>query len=198
MKALINYYDDLEANVEVGVGDVVVASFSDYNLTRRKLYKIVDVVSYDEIVIINDLGEEDTYTVEWFDTIGVDDGRCEFGKCLKAYINSNGYTCGSFAKMVGVVGSVVLDAIDGALLECDFDSFINKIENCDIVSITKEDILSCDYTNYLIVKKENLESAIRNYDDNISRLLDEIADLKIERNIVDTNLKVVLSDFTSL
>ena len=68
MKAMINYWDDLqEENIFVGKGDYVVANETDYNITKGRKYRVEEVNRIDMITIRNDLGELDMFSVEWFD-----------------------------------------------------------------------------------------------------------------------------------
>lgn len=67
MKAILNYWDeDKKGNVTVGKGDFVIAVNSEHNLTEGFEYRIEEVDSANEITVVNDLGEEDIYSVEYF------------------------------------------------------------------------------------------------------------------------------------
>lgn len=48
-------------------GDTVLATETDFNITEGKTYEIVKPgVFYDCLVIVNDLGEEEEYSEEFF------------------------------------------------------------------------------------------------------------------------------------
>lgn len=55
-----------ESNSLVYVGDTVFATISDHDLTRNKSYKITNIVSLSEIMIVNDRGNNEIYTGEYF------------------------------------------------------------------------------------------------------------------------------------
>ena len=68
MIAILNYYDNPRLNdVEsVQKGDKVKSITYDFDLTEDKEYKIIEVNSPTMITIMNDVGEIDMYTVEYF------------------------------------------------------------------------------------------------------------------------------------
>lgn len=67
MKAVLNYWDNCKSeNKYVGVGDSVMSDVSEFGLTRGMKYKVEEIVSSSEILIRNDLGVLEEYTVEHF------------------------------------------------------------------------------------------------------------------------------------
>jgi len=68
MIAVLNFYDNPRLNdVEsVQKGDKVKSITNDFDLTKGKEYKIIEVNSPTMITIMNDIGEIDMYTVEYF------------------------------------------------------------------------------------------------------------------------------------
>lgn len=46
-------------------GDEVYAEVTDFNITKNKQYQILDFYGMD-VEIVNDLGEQEWYTNEWF------------------------------------------------------------------------------------------------------------------------------------
>ena len=66
--AILNYYDNPRLNdVEsVKKGDTVKSITNDFDLSEGKEYKIIEVNSPTMITIMNDVGEIDMYTVEYF------------------------------------------------------------------------------------------------------------------------------------
>jgi len=68
MIAVLNFYDNPRLNdVEsVQKGDKVKSITNDFDLTEGKKYKIIEVNSPTMITIMNDIGEIDMYTVEYF------------------------------------------------------------------------------------------------------------------------------------
>lgn len=71
MKAILNMYDSCLENVEVGVGDYVVANTDEFGLKERQSYEILEVNSYDMITIEVYEGHTDMYSIEYF-------GECKF------------------------------------------------------------------------------------------------------------------------
>lgn len=66
-KAILNVHDDLLPNVDVGVGDYVVANTNEFRLIKGDIYEIVQVNAYDMITIeVND-EEIDMFSIEYFD-----------------------------------------------------------------------------------------------------------------------------------
>ena len=68
MIAILNYYDDPRiSEQEIATqGSLVVSTTNDFDLTEGKEYKIVEINNPTMITIINDIGEIDMYTVEYF------------------------------------------------------------------------------------------------------------------------------------
>ena len=68
MIAILNYYDDPRFSQlqSVQKGDKVKSITNDFDLTQGKEYQIIEVNSVSLITIMNDLGEVDMYTVEYF------------------------------------------------------------------------------------------------------------------------------------
>jgi len=68
MIAVLNFYDNPRLNdVEsVQKGDRVKSITNDFDLNEGKEYKIIEVNSTTMITIMNDVGEIDMYTVEYF------------------------------------------------------------------------------------------------------------------------------------
>ena len=68
MNAILNYYDNPRLNdVEsVRKGDRVKSTTKDFDLTEDKEYEIIEVNNTTMITIMNDIGEIDMYTVEYF------------------------------------------------------------------------------------------------------------------------------------
>jgi len=66
--AILNYYDDPRFSQlqSVQKGDKVKSITNDFDLTQGKEYQIIEVNSVSLITIMNDLGEVDMYTVEYF------------------------------------------------------------------------------------------------------------------------------------
>lgn len=67
MKAILYMYDNCSENVEVGVGDYVVANTDDFGLKKGEKYKILEVNSYDLITVEVYKGHTDEYSIEYFD-----------------------------------------------------------------------------------------------------------------------------------
>lgn len=68
MIAILNYYDDPRISEQelVTQGSLVVSVTNDFDLTEGKEYEVVEVNNPTMITIINDIGEIDMYTVEYF------------------------------------------------------------------------------------------------------------------------------------
>jgi len=68
MIAILNFYDNPRLNdVEsVQKGDKVKSVTNDFDLTEGKEYEIIEVNSPTMITVVNDIGEVDMYTVEYF------------------------------------------------------------------------------------------------------------------------------------
>ena len=68
MIAILNYYDNPRlSDVEsVRKGDKVKSITNDFDLTEGKEYEIIEVNNPTMITIMNDVGEIDMYTVEYF------------------------------------------------------------------------------------------------------------------------------------
>jgi len=68
LNAILNYYDNPRLNdVEsVRKGDRVKSTTKDFDLTEDKEYEIIEVNNTTMITIMNDIGEIDMYTVEYF------------------------------------------------------------------------------------------------------------------------------------
>jgi len=66
--AILNYYDNPRlSDVEsVRKGDKVKSITNDFDLTEGKEYEIIEVNNPTMITIMNDVGEIDMYTVEYF------------------------------------------------------------------------------------------------------------------------------------
>lgn len=69
MKAILNMYDSCSENVEVGVGDYIVANTNEFGLKEGKKYKILDVDAVDLITIEVYEDHMDTYSIEYFDEV---------------------------------------------------------------------------------------------------------------------------------
>lgn len=67
MKAILNIYDSCSENIEVGVGDYIVANTNQFGLNERQKYKILEVISNDMVEIEVYEGHIDTYSIEYFD-----------------------------------------------------------------------------------------------------------------------------------
>lgn len=67
MKAILNMYDSSLENVEVGVGDYVVANTNEFGLKERHKYKVLEVNYYDMVTIEVYEGHTDMYSIEYFD-----------------------------------------------------------------------------------------------------------------------------------
>lgn len=67
MKAILNMYDSSSENIEVGVGDYIVANTNQFGLNERQKYKILEVISNDMVEIEVYEGHIDTYSIEYFD-----------------------------------------------------------------------------------------------------------------------------------
>lgn len=65
MRALLNMYDSCSENVEVKVGDYVIANINDFGLEKGKKYKILGIDSIDLITVEVD-GCAHDYTIEYF------------------------------------------------------------------------------------------------------------------------------------
>lgn len=66
MKALLNMYDSCSENVEVEVGDYVIANINDFGLKKGKKYKILGIDSVD-LITVEVAGCARDYTIEYFD-----------------------------------------------------------------------------------------------------------------------------------
>lgn len=66
MKAILNIYDSCSENIEVGVGEFVVANTSEFGLKEKHKYKVLEVNSYDMITIEVYKGHTDMYSIEYF------------------------------------------------------------------------------------------------------------------------------------
>lgn len=66
MKAILNMYDSSLENVEVGVGDYVIANTTEFGLKEGHKYKILEVDSYDMVTIEVYKGHTDMYSIEYF------------------------------------------------------------------------------------------------------------------------------------
>lgn len=71
MKAILNMYDSSLENVEVGVGDYVVANTNEFGLKEGHKYKVLEVNSCGMITIEVYEGHTDMYSIEYFD-------KCKF------------------------------------------------------------------------------------------------------------------------
>lgn len=69
MKAILYMYDSCSENIEVDVGDYVVANTNEFGLREGKKYKVLEVNSYDLITIEVYEGHTDMYSIEYFDKI---------------------------------------------------------------------------------------------------------------------------------
>lgn len=69
MKAILYMYDSCSENIEVGVGDYVVANTDEFGLRKNERYEILQVNSYDLITIEVYEGHTDMYSIEYFDKI---------------------------------------------------------------------------------------------------------------------------------
>ncbi|WP_277229787.1 hypothetical protein [Romboutsia timonensis] len=67
MKAILNMYDSCSEEIEVGVGDFVVANTDEFGLKERQKYEILEVNSFDMITIEVYEGHTDMYSIEYFD-----------------------------------------------------------------------------------------------------------------------------------
>ena len=67
MKAILNMYDSSLENIEVGVGDYIVANTNQFGLNERQKYKILEVNSCDMVTIEVYEGHTDMYSIEYFD-----------------------------------------------------------------------------------------------------------------------------------
>lgn len=67
MKAILNIHDSNLENVEVGVGDYVIANTDEFGLKERQRYKILEVNSHDMITVEVYEGHTDMYSIEYFD-----------------------------------------------------------------------------------------------------------------------------------
>ena len=67
MKVMLNMYDSSLENVEVGVGDYVVANTNEFGLKEGHKYKVLEVNSYDMVTIEVYEGHTDMYSAEYFD-----------------------------------------------------------------------------------------------------------------------------------
>lgn len=67
MKAILNMYDSCSEEIEVGVGDFVVANTDEFGLKERQKYEILEVNSLDMITIEVYEGHTDMYSIEYFD-----------------------------------------------------------------------------------------------------------------------------------
>lgn len=69
MKVLLNKWDDPKMSecVWVGKGDKVFATFgaTEWGFTEGKEYEIQGI-DFGDLIMINDKGQTDTYTVEYF------------------------------------------------------------------------------------------------------------------------------------
>ena len=66
--AILNYYDNPRLNdvQSVKKEDKVKSITNDFDLSEGKEYKIIEVNSISMITIMNDIGEIDMYTIEYF------------------------------------------------------------------------------------------------------------------------------------
>ena len=69
MKAILNIYDSCLENIEVGVGDYVIANTDEFGLKERQKYKVLEVNSYDMITVEVYAGHTDMYSIEYFEHI---------------------------------------------------------------------------------------------------------------------------------
>lgn len=69
MKAILNIYDSCLENIEVGVGDYVIANTNEFGLKERQKYKVLEVNSYDMITVEVYEGHTDMYSIEYFEHI---------------------------------------------------------------------------------------------------------------------------------
>lgn len=67
MKAILNIHDIYSENVEIGVGDFVVANTDEFGLKEGYKYKVLEVNSCDMITIEVYEGHTDMYSIEYFD-----------------------------------------------------------------------------------------------------------------------------------
>lgn len=67
MKAILNMHDSSLENVEVGVGDYVVANTNEFGLKEEHKYKVLEVNSCDMVTIEVYEGHTDMYSIEYFD-----------------------------------------------------------------------------------------------------------------------------------
>ena len=67
MKAILNMYDNCSEEIEVGVGEFVVANKSEFGLKERQRYEILEVNSYDMITVEVYEGHTDMYSIEYFE-----------------------------------------------------------------------------------------------------------------------------------
>ena len=67
MKAILNMYNNYLKDVEVGVGDYIVANTDEFGLVEGCKYKILEVNSYDMVTIEVYEGCTDMYSIEYFD-----------------------------------------------------------------------------------------------------------------------------------
>ena len=67
MKAILNMYDSCSEEIEVGVGDYVVANTNEFGLKEGHKYRVLEVNSYDMVTIEVYEGHTDMYSIEYFD-----------------------------------------------------------------------------------------------------------------------------------
>jgi hypothetical protein len=70
MKVLLNKFDDPNVSecIWIDEGDIVIGRCNgeEFHITEGKLYKVLDTNCIDCILIENDIGETDMYSVEYF------------------------------------------------------------------------------------------------------------------------------------
>lgn len=67
MKVMLNMHDSSLENVEVGVGDYVVANTNEFGLKEGHKYKVLEVNSCAMVTIEVYAGHTDMYSIEYFD-----------------------------------------------------------------------------------------------------------------------------------
>lgn len=53
-------------NIEIDKFDIVLGSETDLNITENKPYVVREINGLDLITVMNDVGEIDIYSTEWF------------------------------------------------------------------------------------------------------------------------------------
>lgn len=65
-KAILNHYDILEPNIEVGIEDYVISNTDEFGLQKDKKYKILNVNHYDEIEVEISKNQTEIFSIEYF------------------------------------------------------------------------------------------------------------------------------------